>query len=196
MANLTNLPRSGLVTGFDTGPGNVLLDAWTRQHFGGDFDRGGRIAARGKAVARLLKALLADPYFRRPPPKSTGRDRFNLSWLRRFGAGRLDPEDVQATLSELTARSIGNAVESVLAPAQRRVFMAAVRATSISCHRIRRTMPGIAVASTELLGIHPDWWKQPPLLGTGAARREARTWSIPGVTGAEAERVLGAIYLA
>jgi anhydro-N-acetylmuramic acid kinase len=106
MANLTNLPRSGPVTGFDTGPGNVLLDAWTRRHFGRDFDRGGRIAARGKPVARLLKALLADPYFRRPPPKSTGRDRFNLSWLRRFDAGRLDPEDVQATLAELTARSV------------------------------------------------------------------------------------------
>ena len=194
MANLTDLPRSGPVTGFDTGPGNVLLDAWTRQHFGSEFDRGGRIAARGKPVARLLKALLADPYFRRPPPKSTGRDRFNLSWLRRFGAGRLDPEDVQATLSELTARSIGNAVERYCAGANE-VYLCGGGVRNVDLvSRIRRTMPGIAVASTELLGIHPDWVEAAAFAWLAQRALKREPGSIPGVTGAEAERVLGAIY--
>jgi anhydro-N-acetylmuramic acid kinase len=194
MANLTNLPRRGPVTGFDTGPGNVLLDAWTRKHFGRDFDRGGRIAARGKPVARLLKALLADPYFRRPPPKSTGRDWFNLSWLRRFDAGRFDPEDVQATLAELTARSIRNAVERYCAGAEE-VYLCGGGVRNVDLvSRIRRAMPGIVVASTELLGIHPDWVEAAAFAWLAQRALKREPGSIPAVTGAEAERVLGAIY--
>jgi anhydro-N-acetylmuramic acid kinase len=194
MANLTDLPRSGPVTGFDTGPGNVLLDAWTRRHFGRDFDRGGRIAARGKPVARLLKALLADPYFRRPPPKSTGRDRFNLGWLRRYDTGRLDPEDVQATLAELTARSIGNAVERYCAGAEE-VYLCGGGVHNVDLlSRIRRALPGIVVASTDLLGIHPDWVEAAAFAWLAQRALKQEPGSIPRVTGADAERVLGAIY--
>ena len=194
MANLTDLPRSGPVTGFDTGPGNVLLDAWTRLHFGRDFDRGGRIAARGKPVARLLKALLADPYFRRPPPKSTGRDRFNPRWLRRFAPGRLDPEDVQATLAEFTARSIGNAVERHCVGAEEVYLCGGGVRNADLVSRIRRAMPGIDIASTERLGIHPDWVEAAAFAWLAQRALKQKPGSIPGVTGAEAERVLGAIY--
>src|SRR5437879_382041 len=110
IANLTDLPRKGPVTGFDTGPGNILLDAWTRERFGRDFDRGGALASRGQPVASLLKALLADSYFRRSPPKSTGRDHFSFDWLHRFSVGKHKAEDVQATLAELTACSIAKAI--------------------------------------------------------------------------------------
>ena len=194
MANLTDLPRSGPVTGFDTGPGNVLLDAWTLRHFDRDFDRSGRIAARGEPVARLLKVLLADPYFRKPPPKSTGRDRFNLGWLRRYGTGRLDPKDVQATLAELTARSIGNAVEGYCAGAEE-LYLCGGGARNVDLvSRIRRAMPGIVVASTELLGIHPDWVEAAAFAWLAQRALQQEPGSIPRVTGADAERVLGAIY--
>src|SRR5215831_1250802 len=112
IANLTDLPRRGPVTGFDTGPGNVLLDAWIASKLGRPFDRNGVLASRGRLCEPLLKALLGDPYLRRRPPKSTGRDHFNLDWLRRFRVARYRTEDVQATLAEFSARTIGKAVSS------------------------------------------------------------------------------------
>src|SRR5262245_25071408 len=92
IANLTDLPRRGAVTGFDTGPANVLLDAWIEAKLGRSFDGDGALASRGRVLESMLKGMLADPYFRRSPPKSTGRDRFNLEWLRRFRATRYRTE--------------------------------------------------------------------------------------------------------
>jgi len=194
IANLTNLPRAGSVTGFDTGPGNILLDAWARARFGRDFDRGGRLAARGKSIASLLKALLADPYFRRPPPKSTGRDRFNLRWLRRFGPGRHDPEDVQATLAELTACSIGNAVAR-FCPGAEEVYLCGGGVRNVDLvNRLARALGGIAICSTDQLGIHPDWVEAAAFAWLAQRALKGETGSIAEVTGADAARVLGAIY--
>jgi len=194
IANLTNLPRAGSVTGFDTGPGNILLDAWARARFGRDFDRGGRLAARGKSIASLLKALLADPYFRRPPPKSTGRDRFNLRWLSRFGPGRHDPEDVQATLAELTARSIGNAVAR-FCPGAEEVYLCGGGVRNVDLvNRLARALGGIAICSTDQLGIHPDWVEAAAFAWLAQRALKGETGSIAEVTGADAARVLGAIY--
>src|SRR5262249_2744607 len=110
IANLTRLLPSGPVLGFDTGPGNCLLDLWAARHLGVRYDRNGRWAAGGRVQERLLERMLREPYFAARPPKSTGRDLFNESWLRRMlkGAGR--PRDVQSTLLELTARSVADAV--------------------------------------------------------------------------------------
>ena len=196
IANLTNLPRTGSVTGFDTGPGNVLLDAWAHESLGRDFDRGGKLAARGKPVASLLKALLADPYFRRPPPKSTGRSRFNLRWLYRFGTKRHKPEDVQATLAELTARSIGNAVTR-FCPGAEEVYLCGGGARNADLvNRLARALGGIAVGSTDQLGIHPDWVEAAAFAWLAQRALKHETGSIAEVTGADAARVLGAIYAA
>jgi anhydro-N-acetylmuramic acid kinase len=184
IANLTDLPCKGPVTGFDTGPGNVLLDAWTRERLGRDFDRGGALAARGQPVASLLKALLADPYFRRSPPKSTGRDHFNLDWLRRFGLGRNKAEDVQATLAELTARSVTKAIVK-FCPGAEEVYLCGggVRNSDLVA-RITRELAGMKIASTERLGIHPDWVEAMAFawLAQRALRREPG--NLPEVTGA------------
>ena len=196
IANLTNLPRAGSVTGFDTGPCNVLLDAWASERFGRDFDRGGKLAARGKPVASLLKALLADPYFRRRPPKSTGRNRFNLRWLRRFGAGRHQPEDVQATLAELTARSIGSAIAR-FCPGAEEVYLCGGGARNADLvNRLSRALSGIPVGSTDQLGIHPDWVEAAAFAWLAQRALKRETGSIAEVTGADAARVLGAIYAA
>ncbi len=196
IANLTDLPRKGPVTGFDTGPGNVLLDAWTRERFGRDLDRGGALAARGRPVASLLKALLADPYFRRSPPKSTGRDHFSFDWLRRFRVGRHKVEDVQATLAELTARSVAKAIAR-FCPGAEEVYLCGggVRNRDLVM-RITRELAGVKIASTERLGIHPDWVEAIAFAWLAQRALKRETGNLPGVTGAKGPRVLGAIYAA
>jgi len=196
IANLTDLPRKGPVTGFDTGPGNVLLDAWTRERFGRDLDRGGALAARGRPVASLLKALLADPYFRRSPPKSTGRDHFSFDWLRRFRVGKHKVEDVQATLAELTARSVAKAIAR-FCPGAEEVYLCGggVRNRDLVM-RITRELAGVKIASTERLGIHPDWVEAIAFAWLAQRALKRETGNLPGVTGAKGPRVLGAIYAA
>src|SRR5690606_20741610 len=110
------------VLGFDSGPGNGLMDDWARKHLGQEFDRDGCWAASGSVLPSLLGTLLEDPYFQRPPPKSTGREYFNLEWLAaRTAGGDFAPEDVQATLAELSARTIADALGRY-APAAREVL--------------------------------------------------------------------------
>ena len=111
IANVTMLHGDeSNTTGFDTGPGNTLMDAWTRRHRGASFDRDGEWAASGSVLANLLQRLLADPYFAAPAPKSTGFEYFNLQWLDAFGVDKHDAADVQATLCALTAESIAAAI--------------------------------------------------------------------------------------
>jgi anhydro-N-acetylmuramic acid kinase len=196
IANLTDLPCKGPVKGFDTGPGNVLLDAWTRERFGQDFDRGGALAARGRPVATLLKRLLADPYFRRSPPKSTGRGHFSFDWLRRFSVGRHRAEDVQATLAELTACSVAKAIARHC-PGAEEVYLCGggVRNRDLVM-RITRALPGVKIASTQRLGIHPDWVEGMAFAWLAQRSLKRRAGSLPEVTGARGPRVLGAIYAA
>jgi anhydro-N-acetylmuramic acid kinase len=196
IANLTNLPRRGPVTGFDTGPGNVLLDAWIGRRFGRDFDRNGALASRGRPLEALLRTLLADPYFRRAPPKSTGRDHFNLDWVRRAGTTRYKVEDVQATLAELTARSVGSAVIKFCRGAHEVYLCGGGARNQDLVRRIARALPEIAVNSTAQLGIHPDWVEAMAFAWLAQRRLKGQAASLPRVTGAEKPRVLGAVYAA
>ena len=196
IANLTNLPSRGPVTGFDTGPGNVLLDAWISSKRSLAFDRGGAFASRGRIVEPLLNALLSESYFRQSPPKSTGRDRFNPEWLRRFDVARYETEDVQATLSELSARSVGRAVSKFCRGATEVYLCGGGARNSDLVARIARSLPGISVASTASLGIHPDWVEATAFAWLAQRRLTCETGSLVGVTGARKARVLGAIYAA
>src|SRR5262249_10017318 len=112
IANVTDLPPRGAVRGFDTGPGNTVLDAWRSRHLGIPFDRDGAWAGTGAVMAKLLSALEADRYFALAPPKSTGRDHFNLAWLERHLDPSYAPADVQRTLLALTAGTIARAIDS------------------------------------------------------------------------------------
>ena len=117
MANLTLLAGDAAeITGFDTGPGNTLLDQWHKKHQGAPMDRNGAWGASGKVQPALLEAFLTDPFFQRAPPKSTGREMFNLPWLERFSPDRWPPADVQATLGALTAASVADALERFCLP--------------------------------------------------------------------------------
>src|SRR6266404_8038472 len=110
IANITDLPPVGPVRGFDTGPGNTLLDAWCERHTGARYDRDGAWGGGGRAISELLHALRAEAYFALSPPKSTGRDRFNLRWLGKYLRASYAPQDVQRTLIALTAQSIAAAI--------------------------------------------------------------------------------------
>lgn len=203
IANLTSLPPAAskqAVIGFDTGPGNVLLDLWAAAHTGESLDVGGRFAARGKPDDALLATMLADPYFAAQPPKSTGRDRFNRDWLEAIlrvrvrSGGALAPEDVQATLSELTARSIAEAIETHCAGATEIFLCGGGVHNGDLVGRIGRRLPRQRVASTDELGIDPDWVEAFAFAWLARSAIMGQTGNLPNVTGAAGRRVLGAIY--
>lgn len=194
IANLTYLPTKGQISGFDTGPGNLLMDAWVHRHRKENHDQDGRYAASGKVDTRLLDAMLADAYFHRPPPKSTGRDHFNMAWLESFAIESLAPQDVQASLAELSAASIAVSVEKYC-PNAEQVFVCGggVHNTHLMS-RIATRLPNRQLASTEVLGMHPDWVEALAFAWLARCTLKNISGNAPEVTGAKGSRVLGAIY--
>jgi anhydro-N-acetylmuramic acid kinase len=194
IANLTDLPKHGLVTGFDTGPGNVLLDLWIHRHLGKDRDDAGSWARTGTVLAGPLTAMLAEPYFAARPPKSCGRDLFNASWLEKFELGRAAAEDVQATLAELTARSIADAV-NLHCPQADEIYVCGGGAHNLCVlERLRRDLPHRDIVTTAALGMDPDWVEAVAFAWLARRTLDGRQGNLPAVTGARGARVLGAIY--
>ncbi|MHB1951712.1 MAG: anhydro-N-acetylmuramic acid kinase [Acidiferrobacteraceae bacterium] len=195
IANLTLLSPEGAVGGFDTGPGNTLLDQWiaTHQH-GVRYDADGRWAASGRVQPWLLEKLLHDPYFTRPPPKSTGREHFNLAWLRdALGDKDVRPEDVQATLVELTAESIARALDA-WAPATYRVYVCGGgRKNTALMASLTRAWPG-HWGVTEDLGLDGAWVEASAFAWLAARTLARQPGNVPAVTGARRPVVLGAVY--
>lgn len=196
IANITILPADGDVRGFDTGPGNTLLDQWTRRYLGMDFDSNGNIAAKGKPIAALLEQLESDRYFELPPPKSTGREYFNLAWLEPHlsGYSQYSPTDVLATLTELTAASIAKAIRDY-APQSRRIFICGGGTHNATLMgRLARLMPEIALEPTDGIGMDPDYVEAAAFAWLAKQTLEGRAGNVPAVTGARQPVVLGGIY--
>jgi len=197
IANLTDLPANGTVRGWDTGPGNMLLDAWIQRHSGARYDRDGAWAASGAVHDSLLAALTKHDFLQRPPPKSTGREQFNLDWLDAI-LGSLDaavaPADVQATLLEFTALSLTDAVKRECMGAQELYVCGGGAHNGALMQRIRACLPGVRVATTATLGIDPDWMEALAFAWLARQTLHHAPGNLPAVTGARGERVLGAIY--
>ena len=195
IANLTLLPMHGDVRGFDTGPANALLDAWCERHTGAAFDADGAFAASGAMDAALLEALRADPWFATPPPKSTGREQFHLDWLlTRLGAEPRRSEDVQATLVELTAATVADALAATQ-PATRRVLVCGGGVHNPRLlQALAARMPGSIVESTAVHGVDPDFVEAMGFAWLARETLHGRPGNLPAVTGARGARVLGAIY--
>jgi anhydro-N-acetylmuramic acid kinase len=195
IANLTDIPPSGSVRGFDTGPGNVLLDMWHSKHIGDTFDRNGAWGRTGALDAALLSMLLAEPYFALPPPKSTGRDLFNAAWLdARLADRALAPPDVQATLVALTAATIADAVINECADAAEvLVCGGGARNVALMDELARRLKPR-TVESTALHGVPVDQVEALAFAWLARETLAGRPGNLPAVTGARGPRVLGAIY--
>ena len=198
IANLSVLPadphRPPL--GFDTGPANTLLDAWVRSRFGIDMDRDSALAREGKVLPSLLDALLAEPYFDREPPKSTGRELFNPSWLESRLAAHPEagPHDVLRTLCELTVETATAAVER-FAPRTQELWLCGggARNPLLATRLAERAAPR-RVETTEGLGIHPDWVEAAAFAWLAMRALAGEAGNAPTVTGAEREAVLGGIY--
>ena len=192
IANVSVLVPGQPVRGFDTGPANCLLDAWSARVRGTPRDDGGAWAASGRVDPALLSNLLSDPYFALPPPKSSGREVFNLEWLdARLPAG-LDPADVQATLLQLTARSIADALRP---HAIRELYACGggVHNTALMA-ALRAALPTVKVNTTAALGLDPDFVEAVGFAWLARARLENLPGNLPSVTGARGPRVLGGIY--
>ncbi|MGY1426268.1 anhydro-N-acetylmuramic acid kinase [Lysobacter sp. A289] len=200
IANFTLLPAGdpsagGMnVRGFDTGPANALMDAWCEQELGQPYDAGGAFAARGAVDVALLERLLADPWFALPPPKSTGREQFHLGWLLGRLAGTERSEDVQATLLELSAATIADALLT-LQPETRRVLVCGggVHNARLLQH-IGARLPGMLIESTAAHGLDPDFVEAMGFAWLARRTLAGQPGSLPSVTGARGPRVLGAIY--
>jgi anhydro-N-acetylmuramic acid kinase len=200
IANLTILPQNGAVTGFDCGPGNMLMDAWIAKHQGKAFDQDGAWAAQGAVNDSLLERMLADPFFAKVPPKSTGRDDFHLQWLeKQLGGNSLKPEDVQATLLHLT---VTTALQSIQAYApQTEVLIVCgggVRNTAL-LNGLRKQAQaifkhGLEIQSSEASGIDPQLVEALAFAWLAWAHKTKRPANLPAVTGASGPRILGACY--
>jgi len=197
IANLTLLPAdiNQAITGFDTGPGNCLLDEWSQLHHNQAFDEGGRWAQQGKTNTNVLQDLLSDPYFAKAPPKSTGREYFHLDWLQQHsGLDSVSPQDVQATLASLTVISISNALQQY-APNTRQVFVCGGGAhNQYLMSLLQKQLEQTQLASTAELGLDPDWVEACAFAWLAQQRMEHQTANIPSVTGASRPVLLGAIY--
>ncbi|TAK90484.1 MAG: anhydro-N-acetylmuramic acid kinase [Burkholderiaceae bacterium] len=196
IANLTLLNNSDDVTGFDTGPGNMLLDHWAQQHLHLPFDRDGAWAASGKVDSGLLNALLSEPYFSLPAPKSTGRDLFNPTWLqlRLREHASLPPADVQATLLALTANSIGNALQQAQ-PETHEVIVCGGGAYNAELLRLLRvTLPHVRWQTSDAQGVAPEWIEAMAFAWLAQQCLQGLPGNLPSVTGAQGSRILGAIY--
>jgi anhydro-N-acetylmuramic acid kinase len=198
IANLTLLPQGSgnIVVGFDTGPGNGLMDAWIRYRRGEPYDRDGAWAASGQVIEPLLCVMLRDPYFDLAPPKSTGFEHFNLAWLKRFIPNETPhpPEDVAATLVELTARTIVQSLQSHAARCQRVLICGGGVHNHTLMRRLAALLPGVAVQSTAAAGMHPDWIEAGAFAWLASQTLAGRPGNDPTVTGARRASVLGAIF--
>ena len=198
IANVTLLAPDQPVRGFDTGPANVFLDAWCQRHLGQPYDADGRWAGTGKVVAPLLELLIAsEPWFALPAPKSTGRDLFNLQWLddrlAAFDGPMPAPQDVQATLQRLTARTVANAIDAAAAHTQE-VFVCGGGARNAGLMRELAYCLQRPVHPTDVLGVPAQQVEALAFAWLAQAFVQRKPAGQPAVTGARGARVLGALY--
>lgn len=194
IANLTWLPRAGAIAGFDSGPGNCLLDLWNARHRGIAYDNAGEWAGGGTVLPALLERMLAEPYFATAPPKSTGRDLFNEAWLCSQLAGGEEPRDVQATLLELTARSVAGAIAQHCPGANRVIVCGGGARNRALMDRLTQSIVPAALGPSERHGIDPQLVEAMAFAWLAKQALDAAPGNFPSVTGARGARVLGAIY--
>jgi len=201
IANITQLPPQNdaeRIIGFDVGPGNCLLDSWATRHIHLPFDAQGEWAASGKVNSSLLEHLLGDDYFNRPPPKSTGREYFNLEWLEGLLSQhpKLPPEDVQATLTALTAQSIASAIQDVAPDCQQILVCGGGIHNPTLMEQLRRKLPQYHIESTGRFGADPDWVEAIAFAWLARQTMLGLPGNLPSVTGARHPVILGGIYQA
>jgi anhydro-N-acetylmuramic acid kinase len=197
ISNISVLGGDGQVTGFDTGPGNVLMDGWIGRHQGKEYDVDGAWAASGKVLPELLAELLKAPYLALPAPKSTGRDLFHLEWLdaRLAVHAEATPEDVQRTLTQFTAVTLADAIKAYGAGADAVYICGGGAYNGVLMEALGAELGNqVMVASTQALGVAPNRVEALAFAWLGHRFTERLAGNLPSVTGAKGDRVLGALY--
>jgi anhydro-N-acetylmuramic acid kinase len=195
-SNLSLIEIDKPVSGFDSGPGNVLLDAWIQAQRGLSYDKDGAWGESGTVNPDLLKSMLSDQFFQTKGPKSTGREVFNLGWVQHhmFQLPTLKPEDVQATLLEVTALSITESLQSAQAQTKELLVCGGGAHNKALMARLAALLPNTKVSSTADFGVDPDWVEAMAFAWLAHCALESVPANRPSVTGAKGLRVLGAIY--
>ena len=196
ISNITSLASNTRIMGFDCGPGNLLMDSWCQRHLKAAYDKNGTWAESGEILPELLERFLSLKFFSTPPPKSTGREMFCLAWLESYLSGNEKPEDVQATLLQLTSAAITNSILTWF-PNTDEVYLCGGGARNKALNsKIQILLPGKKVASTDELGINADWLEAFAFAWLAKQAIQKIPSSLPSVTNAKGERILGAIYQA
>ncbi len=201
MANVTVLPadQEQAVLGFDTGPGNALMDDWIQNHLGKDFDKDGDWAASGTTNTELLESLLESSYFATEPPKSTGKDDFNLAWLNQHIEKQnqsVSMVDVQSTLLELSARTISQAINKWAAKTEEILICGGGIHNTQMVSRLNELLLNKEISSTAKFGIDPDALEAVVFAWLAKCRMDNIPANFPSVTGADNAVKLGGIYKA
>ena len=194
IANVTLLNPKTTVSGFDTGPGNILLDHWSKTHRNQAFDENGAWAKEGKIIETLLHAFFKDAYFEKTAPKSTGRDHFNEAWLNKHLQKSYSRQDIQRTLLELTALSIAKAIDSHDANITEIYLCGGGALNSFLVERLQALMPKIKIQPTDLLGIPTQYVEATAFAWLAKQMLFSKPGNLPEVTGAKGLRILGALY--
>lgn len=200
IANITYLNKTGeilgfdSIIGFDSGPGNMLLDSWTKLKLDKDYDANGAWAATGVVHESFLNNMLAEPYFALPPPKSTGRDLFNDAWLKQHILyPHCRPQDIARTLVELTAHTIAQAINQHC-PVVDEIYICGGGAHNALLVEVLKSKLNLPVANTDALGVGVDWVEAAAFAWLAKQCLEGKPSNLPAVTGASGLRILGAIY--
>ncbi len=201
IANLTFLPAQSEATviGFDTGPGNGLMDDWCSNHFACSYDADGRLAAQGRLDNELLALLLGDPYFSQAAPKSTGREYFSYPWLQaqlKKHARAVNNTDVLRTLLELSCQSIVEDIRQLQPAISELLVCGGGVRNKLLMSRLQALLPDVMVASTEEFGLHPDWVEAGAFAWLAHQTLNGLTANLPSVTGADEAVILGGIWQA
>ncbi len=195
IANITYLASNSNLIGFDSGPGNMLLDSWVKQHMNVSYDANGAWASTGIIIAPLLATMLAEPYFALIPPKSTGRDLFNDAWLtQHLAVSDYRPQDVACTLVSLTANSIHHALKHHCGDIDEIYLCGGGAHNALLVEQLQDLLGSKKVETTDKLGIGVDWVEAIAFAWLAKLCLNQQTASLPEVTGAEGARILGAIY--
>jgi anhydro-N-acetylmuramic acid kinase len=199
MANITLLPADNktAITGFDTGPGNALMDEWIQQHLDQDFDRDGIWASSGQSNQELLSQLLDEAYFKTAPPKSTGKDFFNLQWLENklsMLKTSIDANDVQATLLELSVVTISDAIKNHAPDCDEILVCGGGVHNKLMMQRLSDLQSETKINSTQKAGLDPDAVEAVAFAWLAKCRMENQSGNLTSVTGADDQVILGAIY--
>ena len=194
IANITILEKDKPAWGFDCGPGNCLMDAWIDKQLGERFDENGGWAAQGHVLERLASQLLTEEYFQQVPPKSTGRDQFNLGWLAQWLTGNEQPVDVQATLLELTAISIVNAIQRHAPDCPQVLVCGGGAQNSALMTRIAQRLPSTKIDRTDAFGVPAQQVEALAFAWFAKQNIERRALDFRATTGARHPTVMGALY--